>query len=77
VPPTDAVASVAGDDSGRIPEAVLDRLILLAGRRDDHAGALLDIRRRAKRELDVEIKSYEWLLEALGGKLYRRDEATA
>jgi hypothetical protein len=64
------------DDHGRAREAVLDRLILLAGRRDDHSSDLLEIRRRAKRELGVEIKSYDWLLEALGGKLYRVDAAT-
>jgi hypothetical protein len=59
------------DDHGRVLEAVLDRLILLAGRRYDHSRDLVQIRLRAKHELGVEIKSYDWLLEALGGKLYR------
>jgi hypothetical protein len=64
------------DDRGRVRAAVLDRLILLAGRRDDDSSDRLEIRRRANRELGVEIKSYEWLLEALGGKLYRVDTGT-
>lgn len=54
-----------------LPRSVTDRLILLAGRRADHRGKLLDLRRRAKAELGVELKSYEWLLEALGGRHYR------
>jgi hypothetical protein len=69
-------ASVPGVESKRVRAAVLDRLILLTGRRDDHSSSLLEVRRCAKRELGVEIKSYEWLLGALGGKLYRHGAET-
>lgn len=76
MPGTVIEASVPNDHARRAPQVVRDRLILLAGRRHDHSGALLDVRRRARQELGVDIKSYEWVLEALGGKLYRHGEET-
>ena len=56
----------------RFPWVDTDRLILMAGRREDHQRSLLKVRRDAKARLGIEVKSYEWLLETLGGKVYRR-----
>jgi hypothetical protein len=56
----------------RRPQPVLDRMLLLAGRRDDHGDELIAFRRALKKELSIDLRSYDWLVERLGGKLYHR-----
>lgn len=58
--------------AARPRETIPDRLILLAGRRDDYAEPLMSVRARARRELGIDIRSYDWLLEKLGGRHYRQ-----